>query len=252
LIPAEGTSDNPETYSSDEDKPLSLLNTDPSPFTAGDSLPASSARVPSLPACSASSVRAPCSACPLTSGEVTASCSSDDMPSKAIRGNRRGRARGRGRGTQRSKAIKQVILLYCAQLLCLRLTPHCRRLALGVLGAHAHSRLVTRSRRPRRPRRAPAFSASTERTWLRATAVRVQQHVPGPPEARYHRAEVGRGMLMDGVALEQAPRVPTTEKDAARSDAGQGEQSGGLALLPAQDGARPHRAVPQEDRQARQ
>ena len=27
-----------------------------------------------------------------------------------------------------------------------------------------------------------------------------------PTKARYHRAEVGRGMLMDGVALEQAPR----------------------------------------------
>jgi len=39
--------------------------------------------------------------------------------------------------------------------------------------------------------------------------------------ARYHRAEVGRGMLMDGAALEQAPRVPTTEEDAARPDAGQ-------------------------------
>ena len=46
-------------------------------------------------------------------------------------------------------------------------------------------------------------------------------HVPGPPEARYHQAEVGRGMLMDGVALEQAPRVPTTEEDAARPNAGQ-------------------------------
>ena len=62
---------------------------------------------------------------------------------------------------------------------------------------------------------------STERTRLRATALRVQQHVPGPPEARYHRAEVGRGMLMDGVALEQAPCVPTTEEDAARPDTGQ-------------------------------
>jgi len=41
------------------------------------------------------------------------------------------------------------------------------------------------------------------------------------PEARYHRAEVGRGMLMDGVALEQAPRVPTTEEDATRPDVGQ-------------------------------
>jgi len=30
-----------------------------------------------------------------------------------------------------------------------------------------------------------------------------------------------RGMLMDGVALEQAPRIQTTEEDAARPDAGQ-------------------------------
>ena len=59
---------------------------------------------------------------------------------------------------------------------------------------------------------------STERMRLRATALRVQQRVPGPPEARYHRAEVGRDMLTDGVALEQAPRVPTTEEDAARPD----------------------------------
>ena len=62
---------------------------------------------------------------------------------------------------------------------------------------------------------------STERTRLRATALRVQQHVPGPPQTRYHRAEVGRGMLMDGVALDQAPRVPTTEEDAARPDGGE-------------------------------
>ena len=51
---------------------------------------------------------------------------------------------------------------------------------------------------------------------LRVTALRVQQHIPGPPEARYQRAEVGRGMLMDGVALEQAP---TTEEGAARPNA---------------------------------
>jgi len=83
-----------------------------------------------------------------------------------------------------------------------------------------------RHRRQREGRRV-GKDGSTERTRLRATALRVQQHVPGPPEARYHRAEVGRGMLMDGVALEQA-------------------------LLPVQDGERPHRAVPQEDRQVRQ
>ena len=50
---------------------------------------------------------------------------------------------------------------------------------------------------------------------------RGSEQLPGPPEARYHRAEVDRGMLMDGVALEQAPCVPTTEEDAARPDAGQ-------------------------------
>jgi len=50
----EGTSDNPETDSSDEDVLLSLFNTDPSPLTAGDSLSASSVRVPLLPASSAS------------------------------------------------------------------------------------------------------------------------------------------------------------------------------------------------------
>jgi len=61
---------------------------------------------------------------------------------------------------------------------------------------------------------------STERTRLRATALRIQQHVPRLPEASYHRAEVGRGMLMAVVALEQAPRVPTTEEDAGRPDAG--------------------------------
>ncbi len=41
------------------------------------------------------------------------------------------------------KAKKQVLILYCAQLLCLRLIPHCWRHALGVLGAHTHGwRLV--------------------------------------------------------------------------------------------------------------
>jgi len=69
-------------------------------------------------------------------------------------------------------------------------------------------------------RRRVGKDCSTERTRLRATALRVQHHFPGPPEMRYHRAEVGRGMLMDGVTLEQAPRVPTTEEDAARPDAG--------------------------------
>jgi len=71
-----------------------------------------------------------------------------------------------------------------------------------------------RHRRQREGRRV-GKDGSTERTRLR-TALRVQQHAPGPPEAGYHRAEVGRGMLMDGVMLEQAPRVPTTEEDAAR------------------------------------
>jgi len=40
----------------------------------------------------------------------------------------------------------------------------------------------------------PAMSGkdgSTERTRLRVTALLVQQYVPGPPEARYHGAEVG-------------------------------------------------------------
>ena len=72
-----------------------------------------------------------------------------------------------------------------------------------------------RHRRHREGRRV-GKDGSTERTRPRVTALRVQQHVPGPPEARYHRAEVGRGMLMDGVALEQAPRAQTTEEDAAR------------------------------------
>ena len=64
-----------------------------------------------------------------------------------------------------------------------------------------------------------------------------------PPEARYHRAEADRGMLMDGVALEQARKRMRPDPTPAKAS---------LALLPAQDGARPHRAVPQKDRQARQ
>jgi len=64
---------------------------------------------------------------------------------------------------------------------------------------------------------------STGRTRLRVTPLRIQQH---PAEARYHRAEVGRGVLMDGVTLEQTPRVPTTEEDAARPNAGKSHQSG--------------------------
>jgi len=63
-----------------------------------------------------------------------------------------------------------------------------------------------RHRRQREGRRA-CKDGSTERMRLRATAT-------------YHRAEVGRGMSMDGAALEQA-RVPTTEEDTARLDAGQ-------------------------------
>jgi hypothetical protein len=96
---AESTSDNPETDSSDEDEPLSLFNTDPSPLTMCDSLSASSAHVPSL---------LTSSACPLSAGDsVTASCSSDDdMPPKAAKGNLRGRTGGRGRGSQRAKGKK--------------------------------------------------------------------------------------------------------------------------------------------------
>ena len=90
----------------------------------------------------------------------------------------------------------------------------------------------------------PALSHNAQ---SKPTSLRVQQYVPGPHEAR---AEVGRGMLMDmdGAALEQAPRLPTTEEDAASPDASKAVAS----RFYQQDGARLHRTVPQEDRQARQ
>jgi len=69
-----------------------------------------------------------------------------------------------------------------------------------------------RRRRQREGRRV-GKDGSTERTEFSSTSL---AHLK-----RGIRAEVGRGMLMDGVTLEQAPRVPTTEEDAARPDAGQ-------------------------------
>ena len=76
----------------------------------------------------------------------------------------------------------------------------------------------------------PAMQAPLADEWAKMAALNERGSEQLPYEfsstslAHLKRAEVGRGMLMDGVALEQAPRVPTTE-----------EQSGGLALLPAQD-----------------
>ena len=46
---------------------------------------------------------------------------------------------------------------------------------------------------PAREGRRVGKNGSMGRTQLRVTALRVQQHVPGTLEARYHRAEVGRG-----------------------------------------------------------
>jgi len=55
----------------------------------------------------------------------------------------------------------------------------------------------------------PATKKTDERAKMAARNERGSEQLarPRPPEARYYRVEVGRGMLMDGVVLEQAPSV---------------------------------------------
>jgi len=63
---------------------------------------------------------------------------------------------------------------------------------MGATKSNSGGSQPCRHRRQREGRRV-GKDGSTERTRLRTTALRVQHHVSGPPEARYHRAEVDRG-----------------------------------------------------------
>ena len=102
---SEGTSDNPETDTSeDEDEPLTKFL---SPLTSSDSHTAAAAG-PSHTAVAAGlevdKLSAALTATRSTLPASSSTSSDDDMPLKtAIRGNRRGRPRGRGRGSQRSR-----------------------------------------------------------------------------------------------------------------------------------------------------